>query len=50
VSDFPYTINNIEGESDTPGIVTVYVDGEPYIKPGDTTPYTWTVNFVAVEE
>ena len=49
-TDFPFTIDNIEGESDTPGIVTVYVDGEPYIKPGETTPYTWTVNFEAVEE
>lgn len=50
ITDFPFTIDNIEGESDTPGIVTVYVDGEPYIKPGDSAPYTWTVNFEAVEE
>ena len=48
--DFPLTITDIIGDSDVPGIVTMYVNDDPFIKPGETKPYTWTVNFEAVEE
>ncbi len=50
ITDFPFTIEDIEGESEEPGYVTIYVDGEPYIKPGESTPFIVTVYFEAVEE
>jgi serine/threonine-protein kinase len=49
-ADFPLTIYDIEGENSSNGIVTMYVDGEIFKKPGDTSEYTWNVKFEAVEE
>ncbi len=46
VSDFPLTITGIIGNNDTPGIVTMYINNEPFKMPGESTPHTWTVNFV----
>ncbi|NLK27716.1 MAG: Stk1 family PASTA domain-containing Ser/Thr kinase [Clostridiales bacterium] len=50
VQDFPFTLTGIEGESDTPGTVIMYVDGEKFVMPGEREPKTWTVYFEAVEE
>lgn len=50
VTDFPYQIEDIEGESDEPGYITIYVDGVPFVKPGESSPYVVTIYFEAVEE
>lgn len=46
VSDFPLVINGIIGNNSSPGIITMYVNNEPFMLPGETKPHTWTVNFV----
>ena len=46
VGDFPLTITGIIGNNSSPGIVTMYVDNQPFKMPGETSPHTWTVNFV----
>ncbi len=46
VGDFPLNITNIIGNNASPGIVTMYVDDQPFIMPGETSPHTWTVYFV----
>lgn len=46
VSDFPLVITDIIGNDATPGKVTMYVNNQPFIMPGETSPHTWTVNFV----
>ncbi|HHX13057.1 MAG TPA: Stk1 family PASTA domain-containing Ser/Thr kinase [Clostridiales bacterium] len=50
VGEFPFTLNGIEGESDSPGLVIMYVDGVPFTIPGEAGPKTWIVHFEAVEE
>lgn len=50
VGEFPFTLNGIEGESDSPGIVMMYIDGIPFTIPGEVEPKTWIVHFEAVEE
>ncbi len=45
VSDFPLTITGIIGNNASPGTVTMYVDNQPFMMPGETSPHTWTVNF-----
>jgi serine/threonine protein kinase/aspartate 1-decarboxylase len=47
---FPLYQGGIKGNSASKGIVTMYVNGEPYIAPGESKPKTWTVNFSTVEE
>ena len=50
MGEFPFTLTGIEGESDSPGIVIMYVDGVPFTMPGEAEPKTWIVHFEAVEE
>ena len=45
VNDFPLTITGIIGNDASPGIVTMYVDGQPFMMPGETSPHTWTITF-----
>jgi serine/threonine-protein kinase len=47
---FPININGIEGDSDSDGIVRMYVNGEYFIIPGGTEPYTWVAKFEPVED
>jgi len=49
-ADFPLTVEDIDGESLNPGIVTMYVNGEPFMLPGETEPTTFEAVFVAEEE
>ena len=48
--EFPFNLTGIEGDSDTPGIVVMYVDGAAFKLPGEQEPKTWVVNFEAVED
>ncbi|NLP34255.1 MAG: Stk1 family PASTA domain-containing Ser/Thr kinase [Clostridiales bacterium] len=50
IDEFPFTLTGIEGDSDTPGIVIMYVDGVQFKMPGEEEPKTWIVNFETVEE
>lgn len=50
VTDFPFTLENIEGDGPSDGIVTMLMDGDPFILPGETEPKQWVVQFTAVEE
>ncbi|MDF2541788.1 MAG: hypothetical protein K0S47_1506 [Herbinix sp.] len=50
ITDFPLSITDIEGTSDTPGIVRMYVDDVLFKLDGQSEPMTWTVNFDVVEE
>lgn len=50
ISDFPITIEGIEGDSASDGIVRMYVNGEYFVMPGQTEPYTWIAKFVPMEE
>lgn len=50
VGEFPFTLTGIEGDSDSPGVVIMYVDGEPFKMPGEEEAKTWIVNFETVEE
>jgi len=49
-SEFPFTVVGIEGESDSPGIITMYVNGVVFKLPGEQEAKTWIANFKAVEE
>ncbi|HKL79648.1 MAG TPA: Stk1 family PASTA domain-containing Ser/Thr kinase [Mobilitalea sp.] len=49
ISDFPLDLE-IEGEGIEPGEVRLFIDGDPYIKPGETEQFVWIVNFTAVED
>ena len=49
IVDFPLTVRNIEGESASIGLVTMYVDGIIF-KDEQGNPYVWVVEFEAVEE
>lgn len=49
VSDFPLEIQ-VEGESDSEGIVRMYIDGELFKLQDSNEAYVWRVNFEAVEE
>lgn len=46
-SDFPYYSEpeDIPSDSQTDGIVTMYINGKKFTLPGETQPYTWTVTF-----
>lgn len=48
--EFPFTLTGIEGDSDSPGIVVMYVDGVQFKMPGENEPKTWIVRFETVEE
>jgi serine/threonine protein kinase len=47
---FPLYQSGIVGNSETNGEVTMYVEGEVFIIPGEMQPRTWTVSFTAVED
>ncbi|NLP15638.1 MAG: Stk1 family PASTA domain-containing Ser/Thr kinase [Clostridiales bacterium] len=49
ISDFPMTLNDIEGESLEIGVVKMYIDGEIF-KDEEGNPYVWIVEFEAVED
>lgn len=49
VADFPLNIRDLEGESDSIGVVRMYVDGEIF-KDESGEPYVWVVEFKKVEE
>ncbi|MDF2538815.1 MAG: hypothetical protein K0S76_1836 [Herbinix sp.] len=49
-ADFPRTIEDIEGEGTVDGIVQMKINGEDFVLPGETEPYTWIAKFEAVEE
>lgn len=49
-SDFPLPLTGIVGDSATPATVTMLVDGDPFIVPGDSVVQTWTVDFETVED
>ncbi len=46
-SDFPYYSDpdQIYSESQTDGVVTMYVNGKKFMLPGESKPYTWTVTY-----
>ncbi len=46
VNDFPLLVTDIIGNDKSPGKITMYVDNQPFIMPGETSPHTWTVYFV----
>ena len=50
VTDFPYTIANIESDSGSPGRVIMYVDGIPFQLPDETGTHVFIAEFRAVEE
>jgi hypothetical protein len=45
-----YYDDKIVGDSASPATVTMLINGDPFILPGETKPATWTVEFEAVEE
>ncbi|CRZ34659.1 serine/threonine-protein kinase [Herbinix hemicellulosilytica] len=49
VTDFPLELT-VEGESESVGIVRMYIDGELFKLRGTDEAYVWYVNFNAVEE
>ncbi|HKL99866.1 MAG TPA: Stk1 family PASTA domain-containing Ser/Thr kinase [Mobilitalea sp.] len=49
INDFPLDLE-IEGESTEPGEVRLFINGDPYIRPGETEQFVWIVNFTAVED
>ncbi|NLK74373.1 MAG: Stk1 family PASTA domain-containing Ser/Thr kinase [Clostridiales bacterium] len=48
--EYPFSVTGIEGESQADGIVTMYVDGVPFVMEGSDRPKTWIAKFVALEE
>ncbi len=50
VTDFPYTISNIESDSGSPGTVIMYVEGIPFQLPGETGTHVFIAEFRPVEE
>lgn len=48
-TEFPIELS-VEGESESVGIVRMYIDGELFKLQGSDSPYEWFVNFEAVEE
>lgn len=48
--EYPFIVTGIEGEGKTDGVVTMYVDGIPFVIEGSDKPKTWTAKFVAVED
>ena len=49
-ADFPLSVKDIDGDSDSMGIATMDVNGVPFKLNNDTEPATWTITFIAVEE
>jgi serine/threonine-protein kinase len=49
-SDFPLTIDGIDGEDTSEAVVTMKVDGDYFMMPGETEPHKWYVEFKPVEE
>lgn len=49
-ADFPLTIGGIDGEDTSQAVVTMKVDGEDFMLPGETEPHKWYVEFKPVEE
>lgn len=49
ILDFPLVLT-VEGESESVGIVRMYIDGDLFRLRGNDEPYVWYVHFDAVEE